>query len=299
MVLKTDRLIGIITLLLQRGKVTAPELAARFEVSRRTISRDIDDICRAGIPLVTTQGQGGGISIAPGYAIDRSVLTRDELQMVLASLSAVDSVSRVSYLRTVLEKLSAQSISVDDTISIDLASFYRTPLTEKIELLRTAIRTRRCVTFTYYAPSGESCRTIEPYRILFRWSSWYVLGWCREREDFRTFKLNRLWNLRETDETFAPRPIPSEKLHPEHYFETENYRLEAIFDPSMRWRLIEEYGVGCYTEREDGLYFTCGFTGYENMASWVLSFGDRVRILAPEELRQDRLAQAKNILNQK
>ena len=82
--MKIDRLIGITMLLLQKGKVTAPELAERFEVSRRTISRDIEDICRAGIPLVTVQGYGGGISIAEGYRVNKAFLTEAELQAVFA-----------------------------------------------------------------------------------------------------------------------------------------------------------------------------------------------------------------------
>ncbi len=120
--MKIDRLIGITMLLLQKGKVTAPELAERFEVSRRTISRDIEDICRAGIPLVTVQGYGGGISIAEGYRVNKAFLTEAELQAVFAGLTGLDSVSEKPYSQGLREKLSGREMNAQDVFLIDLAS---------------------------------------------------------------------------------------------------------------------------------------------------------------------------------
>ena len=82
--MKLDRMIGILAVLLQKEKVTAPWLAEKFEVSRRTINRDIERLCMAGIPIVTTRGADGGISIMEGYAIDRTMLTSSDMQAVLA-----------------------------------------------------------------------------------------------------------------------------------------------------------------------------------------------------------------------
>lgn len=125
--MKIDRLIGIIAILLQNAKTTAPELAKRFEVSRRTINRDIEDICKAGIPVIATQGYGGGLSIADGYKFDKSLLTKGELQAVFAGLRGMDSVSIAS----LLDKLSGkgQRVVAEDIIVIDLASHYQASLT--------------------------------------------------------------------------------------------------------------------------------------------------------------------------
>ena len=103
--MKIDRLIGILSVLLQKDKVTAPELAERFEVSRRTINRDIEDLCRAGIPIRTSQGTGGGISIMDGYRMDRTILTSKDMQMILAGLRSLDSVSGSSYYGQLMEKI--------------------------------------------------------------------------------------------------------------------------------------------------------------------------------------------------
>ena len=105
--MKTERLIGILSILLQKERVTAPELAAQFEVSRRTIQRDIESLCRAGIPVFTAQGTGGGISIMEGYRVDRTVLTAPEMQAILAGLRSLDSVSGTRRYAQLMEKLSA------------------------------------------------------------------------------------------------------------------------------------------------------------------------------------------------
>jgi len=297
--MKIDRLIGIITILLRQDKATATELAERFEVSRRTISRDIEDICKAGIPLVTARGWGGGISIAEGYKIDRSIFTEDELQAVFAGLKGMDSISDRSHLREVLDKLSPKSgqIALDDAIVIDLASYYRPSLTWKIEQIKTAIHERRFISFSYYYEKGESHRTIEPYRVVFKWSSWYVWGWCLERGDFRLFKLNRLWDLELGTDTFTARELPAEGLDFEKHFIEGSIHLKACFSESEKYRLIEEYGVESFTEENGGLLFERNFAIYKNLVEWILSFGDKVEVFEPKELREDIRRQAENILS--
>ncbi len=293
--MKIDRLVGIITILLQQDKVTAPELAKRFEVSRRTINRDIEDICRAGIPLVTTQGYGGGISIAEGFTLNRSLLTEEELQLILSGVKGLDSVSEASCAQGLAEKLSAAS---PDDILIDLASHYQAPLTQKIAAIRSAIRDRRHISFRYYYEKGECRRTVEPYKLVFRWSAWYVWGWCLERNAFRLFKLNRLGALKIGSDTFAPRELPPRELDFDQYFSKVTIHLRALFDVSQKYRLIEEYGVDCFQEEGGRLLLERDFASWQNMREWVLSFGDQAEVLEPEELREDLRHQAENLLKQ-
>lgn len=298
--MKIDRLIGIITLLLQRDKITAPELAERFEVSRRTINRDIEDICKAGIPLVTTQGYGGGISISDGYKLEKSFFTNDELQAVLSALKGIDSVAKESYSAKILDKLSAidSRLNIDDTLIIDLASHYKEPLTEKIEQIKVAIKSLRKISFKYHSERGDGVRILEPYKIVFKWSAWYVFGFCLERNDYRLFKLNRLSDLKLTNETFVKREVPTELLEFNNYFNSPNYLLKALFEPSEKYRLIDEYGIDCFSENSDGrLYFERNFVSYKNMQEWVFSFGDKVTVFAPKKLCNDVIQNAKNILD--
>lgn len=298
--MKIDRLIGIITLLLQRDKITAPELAERFEVSRRTINRDIEDICKAGIPLVTTQGYGGGISISDNYKIEKSFFTNDELQTVITALKGVDSIARDSYSTRIIDKLSAvdSRLNIDDILIIDLASHYKEPLTNKIELIKSAIRNQYKISFNYHSERGDGLRIIEPYKIVFKWSAWYVFGFCIDREDYRLFKLNRLSDLKLLNEHFGKREIPAKLLEFNDYFDDKNYSLKAVFKPSEKYRLIDEYGTDSFSETSDGqIYFERDFVSYKNMREWVFSFGDKVTVLAPEKLRDDIVINAKNILD--
>ena len=121
-------LIGILSILLQEEKTTAPELAERFEVSRRTINRDIEDLCKAGIPIKTAQGTGGGISIMDGYRMDRTILSSKDMQMILAGLRSLDSLSGSRYYSQLMEKIqtgSSEFISGRDSMLIDLSSWYK------------------------------------------------------------------------------------------------------------------------------------------------------------------------------
>ena len=133
--MKIDRLIGILSILLQEEKTTAPELAERFEVSRRTINRDIEDLCKAGIPIKTAQGTGGGISIMDGYCMDRTILSSKDMQMILAGLRSLDSVSGSRYYSQLMEKIqtgSSEFISGRDSMLIDLSSWYKGSLTGRV-----------------------------------------------------------------------------------------------------------------------------------------------------------------------
>ena len=291
--MKIDRLMGIVTLLLQQDKITAPELVRRFEVSQRTINRDIEDICRAGIPLVTTQGYGGGVSIAEGFKLDKSLLTGDEIQAILSGVKGLDSVSDTSHFPALVEKLADGN---SDDILIDLASHYQGSLTEKIAAIRAAIRDRLPISFDYYYEKGQRRRILEPYKLVFQWSAWYVWGWCPERKAFRLFKLNRLWNLEPGVEPFEARAFPSEELDFDRYFSAGTYHLKALFEESERYRLVEEYGPDCFWETPDGLLLERDFAGYSNMREWVLSFGERVEALEPEDLRADLLRQAERMV---
>lgn len=296
--MKIDRLIGILSILLQQEKVTAPQLAEKFEVSRRTINRDIEDLCKAGIPIDTAQGLNGGISIMEGYKIDRTLLTSSDLQAILAGLRSLDSVSGTNRYGQLMEKLSAGASGTfagDQSILIDLASWYKGSLASKIELIRAAIERCAAIRFLYYSPKGEAMRCLEPYYIVFQWSNWYVWGWCREREDFRLFKLNRMAELSCTGEIFEKQQDVQPDFSNERVF-PENYRIKARFAPECKWRLVEEYGSGCYTEAADGtLLFSMGYTNRENLLSWLLSFGDKAELLEPEELRRELARLGKGI----
>ena len=297
--MKLDRLLGILTVLLQNERVTAPYLADKFEVSRRTIGRDIDALCQAGIPIITHQGTGGGISIAEGFKLDKSVLTTDELTGIIAALKGIGSVSEQSRVEQTLDKLGANSdavISLHEPIVINLASYYKGDLTKKIKVIKQAIFENRIIEFDYFYDKGESHRHIEPYIVIFQWTSWYVFGFCLQRQDWRMFKLNRLWSLALCDKRFIMRDIPPEKRDFNRHL-SDDTELIALFDKSVRYQLIETYGLDSFYEVDEGLYFNVGYTNRSYMLSWLLGFGDKVKVLKPPDIAADIQAIATNILS--
>lgn len=288
--MKIDRQIGILSMLLQKDTLTAPYLAEQFEVSRRTINRDIEDLCKAGIPIMTRQGINGGISIMENYKLDRMLFTHGEMQDILAGLRSLDSVNGTNRYGKLMEKLSVGSSDFmvgNQSVLIDLSSWYKDSLASKIELIRTAVDNCKELEFVYYSPKGESVRCIEPYYLIFRWTSWYVWGWCKKREDFRLFKLNRMDNLQISERKFVKRQAPMPDLSNERIF-PGGIKVKALFDPECKWRLVEEFGSGCFAEQADGkLLFRADYTDKENLVTWLLSFRDKVELLEPEEIREE------------
>ena len=302
--MKIDRQLGILSILLQAETVTAPYLAGIFEVSRRTINRDVEDLCKAGLPIITRQGKDGGISIIDGYKIDKTMLTRDEMQDILAGLRSLDSVNGTNRYGQLMEKLSIGSSDFlvgNQSVLIDLSSWYKESLAPKIEMIRTAIEQHRELAFFYYAPNGESRRSIEPYYLIFRWSSWYVWGWCKSRKDYRLFKLNRMDKVYLSENCFSKRTVPLPDLKDERIF-PGGIKVKALFEADCKWRLVEEFGPDCFREQKDGtLLFQVDYTNKENLLTWLLTFRDKVELLEPkamrEELRQSILQMEKKYDN--
>ncbi|MFW5650842.1 MAG: helix-turn-helix transcriptional regulator [Acetivibrio ethanolgignens] len=290
--MKIDRLIGILSILLQKDMVTAPYLAERFEVSRRTINRDIEALCKAGIPVVTRQGTNGGISIMEDYKINCTLLTNTELRDILAGLRSLDSINGTNRYSQLMEKLSVGSsdfMTGNQSMLIDLSSWYKDSLISKIELIRTAIDNNTELQFFYYSPKGQQQRRVEPYYLIFRWSSWYLWGWCKEREDYRLFKLNRMDKVVLSDVEFPKRSVPLPDLSSERIF-PGNVRVKALFEAECKWRLVEEFGIESFEEQPDGrLLFHADYTDRESLLSWILTFQDKVVLLGPEGLRDELL----------
>lgn len=299
--MKIDRLIGIISILLQKDKVTAPYLAEKFEVSRRTINRDVENLCKAGIPIVTEQGKNGGISIAEGYKVDKTLFTSGEIQAILSGLKSLDSVSGSNRYQLLMDKLSFGSndyVGASGPVVINLSSWYQSSLPPKFELIKDAIERKKKIEFHYYGPGGDNMRLLEPCLLIFEWSSWYVWGYCLLRDDFRMFKLNRMDQIRCTNEDCEKREIPLYHMDPRKVSWINGVEVTAEFDKSMKWRLIEEFGINSFSENADGrLLMNIGWSEQESLFSWLLGFRDCVRIIEPVEYQKDFLNLLERIKN--
>lgn len=302
--MKIDRLLGILTILAQRNRVKVRELAEHFEVSVRTIHRDIECISMAGIPVVTYPGGNGGVGVADGFVWDKSIFTSGELQNIILGLKSLDSVMAGSQISTLLKKLSPEPdsfIALRDEIVIDLASFYKNSLGPKIKLLRQAISGRKIVSFEYYSKNGQTKRELEPYFITFKWSAWYVFGFCRLRQDFRLFKLNRLINLELTDNCYTERVIAVEQLDLEAFYLAPGKRTYATLqlDRSLEYVMVDNYGQESYEIiDENTIVAKWDYVDEHGMVKEILGLGAGAKVIAPPSLVDAVKKEAGKIANQ-
>lgn len=288
--MKIDRLVAILTLLLQKDKVTASYLADKFEVSERTILRDIDTLNNAGIPIITIQGSGGGITIADNYKIDKTLLSSEELRSIISGLRGLDSVSGTNQYKLLMEKLSADTsntLNIDNHIIIDLSMWDKSVFSDKINLIKNAVENRVKISFRYFSPNGESKRVVEPYHIIFQWSSWYVWGYCADRKDYRMFKLSRMTELECTNEHCEERTVPEYTCDKLRHTKGE-IKSTVRFDDSVKWRIIDEFGADFLKYNQNGeIEVTFTWSDVPSFYRYILTFGDMAEIISPPEYRRE------------
>lgn len=293
--MKTDRLIGILSVLLQNEKMTAARLAEKFEVSKRTIYRDIDDICRAGIPIAAERGTKGGVYIMEGFKLDKTLLSSDDMSAIIAGLKSLDSVSGTKRYRQLMDKLDMSGTESSGCITIDLSMWDKTELSAKLELVKQAAESCELISFTYYSPKSTEQRTIEPYKLIYQWSGWYVWGYCLSRKAMRLFKLSRMTELSDGHIPFEPRDIPTyvcDKLR----HTRGGVTAEVRFDRSVKWRIIDEFGAELPTYDDEGnVYLEFTWQDKASLFNYILTFGDKAEIISPKEYRREFLELLKNI----
>ncbi len=286
--MKIERLISIIMILLQNKKVTATYLADKFEVSKRTIYRDIIDICLPGIPITTIPGSQGGLMIEEDFKIDKSLFNEAELKAIVTGLKSLDSVTYNKKYQKIMDKLflDNQSLYTTSHIMIDLSSHYKDTLAPKIELFQEAIEQTHKVSFEYYNSKGQRSVIIDPYLIVFKWSHWYIHGFDNEKNEMRLFKLNRLVDLKMLDNLFEINDFLDDSYDYNQFFK-DNIQSIILFDKSVEYQLIEEYGRDSYQRLENGkLLFEFSFTNKDYLLNWVLSFKDKAELIEPKEYRK-------------
>lgn len=208
--MQSGRLFQILYILLERGGATVNALARELEVSERTIRRDVDALSAAGIPIYATRGRQGGVRLMDGFVLSKSLLSTQEQDEILSALQTlhITGAETDSHLLRRLSTLFCRD--TQDWIDVDFSDWSDASDKHSLFLqLKQAILERRVLSFDYAAQNGAMThRTVEPTRLRFKGISWYLQAWCRERQDFRTFKLSRMTNTHVLQAYFAERPAP-------------------------------------------------------------------------------------------
>jgi len=290
--MKVDRLVSIIMILLEKERVGAQELADLFEVSPRTIYRDIDAINMAGIPVCSTSGVGGGFEIMQKYKIDKKVFSTADLSAILMGLSSLSNMIRGNELVNALAKVKsfipadrAKDIELKaNQICIDLSPWMgNRNIQPYLEMIKTALQESRLLSFEYIAHHGKkTTRTVEPYQLVLKSSHWYLQGYCHKRNDFRLFKLSRMSNLQMEEEVFAPREYEKPQLDFADILETMQTSIKIRIHKSVMDRMLDYCAYENFSPDGDE-HFIVDFPFLENEYYYdiLLSFGNKCECLEP------------------
>ncbi|MDR0326372.1 MAG: YafY family transcriptional regulator [Oscillospiraceae bacterium] len=282
--MKLNRLLEITNLLLNRKSVTAAELAERFGVSVRTVYRDIDALSVSGIPVVTSQGSGGGISLMEGFTVNRTAMTGSERDGLMFALQALQA-TKYPQLDALIDRIMEKPVRAD-WVAVDFTPWGSNPNAhERFTVIKTAILQSRAIHIQYInADNVKSEREIEPFKLIFKGQAWYMWGYCLKRMDYRLFRVSRIKKAALLDRVFdrdAVRVIspPSD--------EKPDVRLLLVFTEDALSRLYDDCDEHMVTQNDDGTYtLTVDLPEDEWIYGYILSFGPSVRVASPEHIRR-------------
>jgi len=281
----TNRLFEIVYILLGQKSVTARALAERFEVSTRTIYRDIDALSLAGIPVYTEKGKGGGIGLLPDFVLSKSLLSEGEQSEILTALQGLGGI-RAAETDQVLRKLSAVfNKSAVPWLEVDFSDWGDCQ-EDVFQGCKAAILEKRVVRFDYYSTYGaKTSRGAEPLQLWFKSRAWYLRAFCLAKQGVRLFKLTRIQNFALTDTRFDERDLPPEP--PEDPRAVKLVELKLKIDPEMAHRMYDEFHHAQVEPQADG--------GFLATATWleddwtyrtILSYGEHMEVLEPGYIRE-------------
>lgn len=293
-------------ILLDKKRVGAHELADMFEVSPRTIYRDIDAINLAGIPVRSIPGVGGGIEIMPNYKVDRKVFSTADLSSILMGLSGLSTMMRGDELANALAKVKsfipadkAKDIEMKaNQVHIDLRPWMGNQNIQlNLEIIKAALQENRILLFEYANHQGNKTeRTVEPYQLVLKNSHWYFQGYCLLRNDFRLFKISRVSNLHAQEELFIPRDYQKPQLEFDDVLETIQTRIRIRIHKSVMDQILDFCPYECFSPDGDEHYIV-DFPFIENDFYYnnLFAFGDKCECLGPPHVRDEMKRRARDI----
>ena len=292
--MQLSRLFEIVYLLLNKKSTTANELAAHFEVSKRTILRDIDTLTAAGIPIYTVQGKGGGISILDNFVLDKTAVSDEEQSKILLALQTLNAADDVEATE-LLERLSGLfQKDITDWLEIDFSRWgTRSPVdNKKFGQLKDAIIKSSVAKITYYGSnSKKSERRICPLKLIYKDKAWYLQGYCLEKSDYRVFKMSRIKNIDLLTEKFDPKNFTVPELEsPDIVYET----VKLKFSSDAIHRVYDDFEDNEITQNADGsitvmAQIPCG----EWIYGFLLSYGASLEVLEPLSVRNNMIERIK------
>lgn len=285
--MQESRLFRIVYYLLDKGKSTAPELAEKFEVSVRTIYRDIDIISSMGIPVYAMQGKGGGIALLDNFVLDKSLLSTREKEQILMALQGIIATEPNNSDELLTKLGSLFQTKNTNWIEVDFSNWVkRNPSQDIFQLMKSAIFSRNVISFQYFSSNRESTkRRVEPLKLVFKSKDWYLYGFCLIRNDYRFFKLTRIKEMEIQAEVYS-REIPSTCSIGKQMDIQNAIAVTLKFDQDMAFRVYDEFAEGVTEDKQGNLYVRTNLPDSDTLYSYLFSFADSVEIVEPENIRE-------------
>lgn len=285
--MQESRLFRIVYYLLDKGKSTAPELAEKFEVSVRTIYRDIDIISSMGIPVYAMQGKGGGITLLDNFVLDKSLLSTREKEQILMALQGIIATEPNNSDELLTKLGSLFQTKNTNWIEVDFSNWVkRNPSQDIFQLIKSAIFSRNVISFQYFSSNRESSkRRVEPLKLVFKSKDWYLYGFCLMRNDYRFFKLTRIREMEIQAEVYS-REIPSTCSIGKQMDIQNAIAVTLKFDQDMAFRVYDEFAEGVTEDKQGNLYVRTNLPDSDTLYSYLFSFADSVEIVEPENIRE-------------
>ncbi len=284
--MQINRLFEIVYILLEKKVVTAKELAERFEVSMRTIYRDIDVLSSAKIPVYTNKGKGGGICLLEEFVLDKSILSEEEQSQILFALQGMEKMGNQNG-QEILDKMSTLfHKSKTNWIDIDLSSWGNVSGHDcNFERIKEAVLARKVLQFVYYNSAGEEkMRQAEPLQIYFKDKAWYLKAYARDRQDYRFFKMARMKEVQILEETFE-RELP-ELIEREPHF--RNVKMVLEISKKQAYRVYDEFEKENITQMKNGDFLVeVEFPETDWIYGYILSFGEFAKVISPEYVKNE------------
>lgn len=294
-----SRLFQILYYLLGRGQATACELAEKFEVSTRTIYRDIDKLSSAGIPVYTTTGHGGGVQLVENFVLKQALLSKEDMQNILIGLQSL-SAACLPEADAVIAKLQAIfQMQTSNWIEVDYSRWGCSAEREKssFELLKKAIQDRYQIQFQYYNSTGEfSERGCYPLKLIYKDKAWYLSAFCLKRKGIRLFRISRMRKLELTDQHFEEilrEEQPSSSKPPENHL----MEMELSFSKEMAYRVYDSFDEDVITQSGEKLIVKVAMPEDEWLYGFLMSFGDKLTVLDPPYLKEELKKRIQMALN--
>lgn len=298
--MKINRLFGIIYYLLHRKSASAKEIAEHFEVSPRTILRDIDALSAAGIPIYAKQGKGGGIALMEGFVLSKTALTTEERTELILALQSVEA-SGYAGAAPILSRLSDMfEYDGHNWLEVDFSRWGPADDDKtKFGLLKNAIIKANVLEIHYAGSSGRvGKRKIYPLKLHFKGRAWYLQAYCTQKEDYRIFKLNRILNTVLGEEFFDRKSFDPPSLENEEAQIQNLITLEMEFERSAMHMVYDEFLPQNICQTPDGrlsVKITCPHDRW--VYSFLLSMGSEVKVIGPTQVRENLLNEIEKIKN--